>query len=174
MPVGQERSYRGYRSSKQDQSISVGSFVLLQLRLRGSGHARARGRHRFRRRQLSRMVWFRVFLGRVLDKEGNCGLPKCLKHMNLPLIMRRFTRQAKTTRRLSRDDWRNIPIALIDSMWPRQFYGFTTTLPNMRLFSRYSWAARRSLSGNVRSNTGFSRPAKTWPRTSCRSAMVPM
>ena len=52
-------------------------------------------------------------------------------------------------------------------------YGFKTTLPNIWLFSRYSWAARISHSGNVRSTTGFRRPAKTWPRTSYSSSSSP-
>ena len=40
-------------------------------------------------------------------------------------------------------------------------YGFTMTLPNIWLFSRYSCAARISLSGKTRSTTGLSRPANT-------------
>jgi hypothetical protein len=40
-------------------------------------------------------------------------------------------------------------------------HGVTTILPNIWLFSRYSCAARISLSGKTRSTTGLSRPAKT-------------
>lgn len=56
----------------------------------------------------------------------------------------------------------------------RDSYGFTTIFPNIWLFSKYSCAARISLSGKTRSTTGFSRPAKTWPSTSCSSPIVPM
>src|SRR5579859_3084746 len=36
----------------------------------------------------------------------------------------------------------------------KESYGFTITLPNIWLFSKYSWAARISLSGKTRSTTG--------------------
>ena len=53
-------------------------------------------------------------------------------------------------------------------------YGFSTILPNIWLFSMYSWALRISCSGKMRSMTGLRRPAKTWPRTSLSSLIVPM
>jgi hypothetical protein len=55
-----------------------------------------------------------------------------------------------------------------------QPYGFSTTLPNIWLFSRYSCAARISRNGKVESTTGFSLPANTCFRTSRSSPMVPM
>jgi len=53
-------------------------------------------------------------------------------------------------------------------------YGFTTIFPNIWLSSKYSCAARNSLSGKVRSTTGFKRPTNTCFKTSCSSPIVPM
>src|SRR5207249_11244131 len=47
----------------------------------------------------------------------------------------------------------------------------STIFPNIWLFSMCSCAARISFRGNVRSTTGFSRPAKTCARTSYMGTM---
>ncbi len=79
MPVEQERSYRDHRSSKPDQNIAMGCVLGLERCLSGIAHAKTRRYHPFHTGHCSRMVWFNVFLGRVLDKEGNHGLLKCLE-----------------------------------------------------------------------------------------------
>src|SRR6266478_2729967 len=58
--------------------------------------------------------------------------------------------------------------------WDKSVYGFSTTLPNIWLFSMYSCAARTSFRAKLRSTTGFNRPAKTWPSASYSSPIVPM
>src|SRR5437899_745727 len=50
----------------------------------------------------------------------------------------------------------------------------STIFPNIWLFSMCSCAARMSFKGNVRSTTGFRRPAKTCVSTSYNSPIVPI
>ena len=63
---------------------------------------------------------------------------------------------------------------LFGQKWGFSAQGCNTILPSIWLFSMCSWAAQASDNGNVRSTTGFRRPAKTCFNTSCNSPMVPM